>query len=643
MGWRFRQRFKVLPGVRLNLSKTGLSVSIGGAPLTLNVGPRGVYGTASLPGTGISYREHFSNVTGATHPPDSAPREPNASDLPPNPIRSLGHSPIPVPKFPTLVATSPIEEVRSSSTELLTSASLKELKELIQTAYSEQEDIEKQLQIARQEGTNASTSYLSWEKGFLLKRLFKAAFEKRKAESETASAKIAELEEQRRLTTIATHIEIAKEQAEPYFRMRDAFASLTECAAIWDIKAHQATDRFHERTTATTRISRALTKFSLESNDLIQWEQKVPHLQNAKGGDLFLYPGFILYRAARTAFSVIDYQDVKPKFALVRFQEDEKVPRDAEIVGQTWAKTNKDGSKDRRFANNYQIPIAAYGCLTFKSDSGLWEEFQFSNGERVSRFANALSAFVLSFGTGMALGPESQILADEQIKEVNAAYERLKDRALQGPSTGAAQGEIEQLFASESEEVRALVREHGRFWEYRLTKELLDAKLSAVQKLYDNLSQTGATRRKFSGSEYLIWLPAILKLFGSAIPEIGRLVDTDLPRALGKPGESGNAVQILSVAERLSNRLLLMLTLEVEITAADPPKKLNPLRDSLRGIGTGFLAEVRRLPDEIGRAVTAAQQGTREFQITLHFTSPPQLTACEREMEVVRAHPEWLS
>jgi hypothetical protein len=29
----------------------------------------------------------------------------------------------------------------------------------------------------------------------------------------------------------------------------------------------------------------------------------VPHLRNSKGGDLYLYPGFILFRAAREAFS----------------------------------------------------------------------------------------------------------------------------------------------------------------------------------------------------------------------------------------------------------------------------------------------------------------------------------------------------
>ena len=59
MGWRFRDSFKIIPGVRLNLSKTGLSASIGGAPFAFNVGQRGLMATASLPGTGISFRQHL--------------------------------------------------------------------------------------------------------------------------------------------------------------------------------------------------------------------------------------------------------------------------------------------------------------------------------------------------------------------------------------------------------------------------------------------------------------------------------------------------------------------------------------------------------------------------------------------------------
>ena len=58
------------------------------------------------------------------------------------------------------------------------------------------------------------------------------------------------------------------------------------------------------------RIDRELVQFGLGGCDLIQWNQKVPHLRNAKGGDPYLYPGFILYRAAREAFSLIEYHDI---------------------------------------------------------------------------------------------------------------------------------------------------------------------------------------------------------------------------------------------------------------------------------------------------------------------------------------------
>jgi hypothetical protein len=158
--------------------------------------------------------------------------------------------------------------------------------------------------------------------------------------------------EQLRLTTIATHVEIEREQAEPCFQLRDAFAALSECQAIWDIKSFRPTDQFHERTTAIQSVERQRVTFSLGSCDLIQWEQKVPHLQNAKGGDLFLYPGFILYRAAKEAFSVIDYHEIKGRSASVPFQENQAVQKDSKVIGQDRAKANKDGSRDRRLANN---------------------------------------------------------------------------------------------------------------------------------------------------------------------------------------------------------------------------------------------------------------------------------------------------
>jgi hypothetical protein len=130
------------------------------------------------------------------------------------------------------------------------------------------------------------------------------------------------------------------------------------------IKTSQATDRLHERTAAIKRITRQPVKFVIGDCDLIKWEEHVPHLHNSKGGDFYLYPGFILYRTTREAFSVIDYHEVKLVVEVTRFDEEDGVPADSQVVGETWAKANKDGGRDMRFADNHQIPIVLYGQLT---------------------------------------------------------------------------------------------------------------------------------------------------------------------------------------------------------------------------------------------------------------------------------------
>ena len=56
MGFRFRKSLRLMPGVRLTLSRRGLSASAGprGARLSINTSGR-MTRTFSLPGTGISH------------------------------------------------------------------------------------------------------------------------------------------------------------------------------------------------------------------------------------------------------------------------------------------------------------------------------------------------------------------------------------------------------------------------------------------------------------------------------------------------------------------------------------------------------------------------------------------------------------
>lgn len=55
MGFRFRKSLKIAPCLRINFSKTGTSLSVGGKGFTTNISNRGTRQTIGIPGTGISH------------------------------------------------------------------------------------------------------------------------------------------------------------------------------------------------------------------------------------------------------------------------------------------------------------------------------------------------------------------------------------------------------------------------------------------------------------------------------------------------------------------------------------------------------------------------------------------------------------
>ena len=75
MGFRFRKIVGLLPGVRLNVSKRGISsLSIGGKGLTYNIGKKGTRTTGGLPGSGLSYSHytpHEKHTTASVIDPET--------------------------------------------------------------------------------------------------------------------------------------------------------------------------------------------------------------------------------------------------------------------------------------------------------------------------------------------------------------------------------------------------------------------------------------------------------------------------------------------------------------------------------------------------------------------------------------------
>lgn len=61
MGWRYRRSVKICKGVKVNFSKTGASLTLGGPGHSVNISENGTRVTYGIPGTGLSYTEKISD------------------------------------------------------------------------------------------------------------------------------------------------------------------------------------------------------------------------------------------------------------------------------------------------------------------------------------------------------------------------------------------------------------------------------------------------------------------------------------------------------------------------------------------------------------------------------------------------------
>jgi len=71
MGFRFQKRVKIAPGLRLNISKSGISTTVGRNGASVNISKTGTQTTVGIPGTGLSHRTKHQTAADTT--PENEP------------------------------------------------------------------------------------------------------------------------------------------------------------------------------------------------------------------------------------------------------------------------------------------------------------------------------------------------------------------------------------------------------------------------------------------------------------------------------------------------------------------------------------------------------------------------------------------
>lgn len=365
MAWSYRKRIKIIPGVHLNFSKRGISTSIGVKGASLNFSSSGTRLNTNVLGFSNSYRLSDS----------SSPRIP--SQFKPEPQSFY---------------TDLSDNIFSADVHEITSQNMTGIKESILLAQQQKMELREDLKKIKKALTFTKTKKIAsyiFIYGLVNKNIVQQINEDINAQKEA----IKETQIVINNSAVTIDIQFDDPSKRKYEQLHHSFKNLTTAHKVWDITGAHFQDRVAARSSASTLVNRKDAKISFKSLPIITSNYEAIYFQNVNGADLYFYPTFLLMYKNDRNFAIIGFDEFNVTFSAVSFTETSSVPRDSKVIGKTWAKVNKNGTPDKRFKSNYQIPVVQYARLRFSSGNGVNEEYQISNFEFAQKFANAFQEY----------------------------------------------------------------------------------------------------------------------------------------------------------------------------------------------------------------------------------------------------------
>ena len=152
-------------------------------------------------------------------------------------------------------------------------------------------------------------------------------------------------------------------QANPWLELLDP-------EKLWQITGVLKLQEEDQRENAgsTTRYERYLVKRKVKSPFYLNTKQRILQLK-LKEETLIITPGLYLI-INKSKVGITDASDITHTSKAAPYAETEDLPKDAQVLEYTWQYVNKDGSKDKRYKQNNQVPICNYGLLKMESENG---------------------------------------------------------------------------------------------------------------------------------------------------------------------------------------------------------------------------------------------------------------------------------
>lgn len=173
--------------------------------------------------------------------------------------------------------------------------------------------------------------------------------------------------------------------------MINAWTGLARSQALWQITQTGNVQNTKINAGASSLVNRKQAKivnkvpFYIESNtNMLQLEIKDMTL-------IFMPDKILIINGLK--LGVLSYEDIQIDTGTINFVELGVVPGDAKIVGYTWSKVNKDGSPDKRYKGNRELPVCEYGTIKIGSKSGLNIQMHCSDVSNTKKFGELLNGF----------------------------------------------------------------------------------------------------------------------------------------------------------------------------------------------------------------------------------------------------------
>lgn len=193
--------------------------------------------------------------------------------------------------------------------------------------------------------------------------------------------------------------DLESEAADAYEELTKAFDRLAASSMKWHIDAGGEVRDLHtwkRNAGATTILDKRPTEFGYSLPRVLKTNVTPPSMRVGKE-TLYWLPDVVLV-VESDKVGAVSYDMLQVKWQDSRFIEEQELPSDAQVVGQTWKHPNKNGGPDRRFSDNRQLPICLYETIHLSSRNGLNELLQVSTNGRAEQLAAAVAQLASVLG-----------------------------------------------------------------------------------------------------------------------------------------------------------------------------------------------------------------------------------------------------